>query len=91
MDMQQYILFTYPNCNRCDALKESLSANQLAAEEFNLTRRESKLKIREFLRILNRDDKGAIIIPTLIIRGDQDVSAVINDSGELEDWLRSKG
>jgi glutaredoxin len=89
--MMDYLLFSYPNCMRCDVLKETLASNDLNAKEFNLVQKESKLKIREYLKILKRDEKGGIIIPTLIIRSDMDIAAVINEPKELEDWLTSKG
>lgn len=86
----QYILFTYPNCSQCEALKTYLSANAYKAQEYNLIQKESKMKIREFLDILKRDDKGGIIIPTLIVLSDGDVTAVLNTRQEFEDWLRSR-
>ena len=60
-------------------------------QEYNLVSKESKLKIRDFLSVLKRDDKGgAIIIPTLVLQKEGEVAAVINGRKELEDWLRSK-
>ena len=60
-------------------------------QEYNLTQKESKMKIREYLSEIKRDEKGGIIIPTLIAREKQDVSAVLNSHEELDDWLKSKG
>jgi glutaredoxin len=85
-----YLLFTYPNCPKCDAIKKILEGKELKGKEYNLVMKESKLKIREFLKILNRDDKGGIIIPTLVIRDSGEVVAVLNERKELEDWLPSK-
>jgi hypothetical protein len=48
------------------------------------------MKIREFLDVLKRDDKGGILIPTLIILDDGDIEAVLNTREEFEDWSRSK-
>lgn len=59
-------------------------------EEYNLVQKESKLKIREFLGEIRRDDKGAIIIPTLVLQDEGDVQAVLNNRQELESWLKSK-
>ena len=59
-------------------------------DEYNLVQKESKLKIREFLGVLKRDDKGAIIIPTLVLQDERDVRAVLNNRQELESWLKSK-
>ncbi len=87
----EYFFFTYPNCQKCDALKESLQTTELRGQEYNLTQKESKLKIRDYLNVLKRDDKGGIIIPTLILEEEGDVVSVINDHEELSRWLRSKG
>jgi len=87
----QYLLFTYPNCPKCDALKAYLQGTSLEGEEYSLTRKEGKLKIRDYLKALKRDDKGGIPIPTLILREAEAVVAVLNDREELADWLRSKG
>jgi predicted metal-dependent RNase len=63
----------------------------LEGEECSLTRKEGKLKIRDYLKALKRDDKGGILIPTLIVREAEEVLAILNDREELEDWLRSRG
>ncbi len=86
-----YLLFTYPNCPKCDALKQFLKTSGLEGEELDLTRKESKLKIRDYLKVIKRDDTGGIIIPTLIIQEQGEVITVVNDHEELSDWLRSKG
>lgn len=85
-----YLLFTYPNCPRCDALKAYMNQAGVEYQEFNLTQRESKLRVREFLKILNRDEKGGIIIPTLIGKTEDADAAVINSREELQLWLKSK-
>jgi len=86
----EYLLFTYPNCSKCEALKEDLKRTSLEGREYSLIQKESKLKIREFLRILKRDDKGAIIIPTLVVQDGEKVPIVINNRQELKEWLRSR-
>ena len=86
----QYILFTYPNCSQCDALKAHLNGNGYMAQDYNLTQKDSKMKIREFLDVLKRDDKGGILIPTLIVLDDGDIEAVLNTREEFEVWSRSK-
>jgi hypothetical protein len=48
------------------------------------------MKIREFLDVLKRDDKGGILIPTLIVLNDGDTEAVMNTREEFEAWSRSK-
>lgn len=87
----EYLLFSYPNCPQCEAMKSILSQRNIEVEEFNLVNRESKFKIREFLQVLNRDEKGGIILPTLILRQTDKLIAVLNKQEELEDWLKSKG
>jgi glutaredoxin len=86
----QYILFTYPNCSQCDALKSYLDENSYKAQEYNLTQKDSKMKIREFLDVLKRDEKGGILIPTLIILNDGDIESVLNTRQEFESWSRSR-
>jgi len=86
----EYFLFTYSNCSKCEALKSSLEKTYLQGREYNLVEKESKKKIREFLDVLKRDDKGAIIIPTLILQQGERVSAVLNSEQELSQWLKSR-
>jgi len=85
-----YLLFTYPNCKDCAELKKYLAETGLEAREYSLIQKESKLKIRDFLGIIKRDDKGAIIIPTLVIQDDTGAADVVNSRKELEEWLRSR-
>jgi glutaredoxin len=85
-----YLLFTYPNCQKCEELKKYLAESELEGQEYNLILKESKLKIREYLASIKRDDKGAIIIPTLLLKDEGGVAAVVNKREELEEWLRSR-
>ncbi|MBN1224541.1 MAG: hypothetical protein JXB23_14930 [Candidatus Aminicenantes bacterium] len=86
----KYYLFTYPNCPRCESLKSYLSEMNVVAEEHNLVMKESKLKVRDFLKVLKRDSKGGIIMPTLIVQNQNDIAAVCNSREEFADWLQSK-
>ncbi len=86
----EYFLFTYPNCQKCEAVKQVLAESALKGDEYNLTQKESKLKVREFLQILNRDEKGGIILPTLVLQEAGEVVAVLNTQEELRDWLKSR-
>jgi len=85
-----YLLFTYPNCQRCEELKKYLAETELEGQEYSLLLKGSKLKIREYLDSIKRDDKGAIIIPTLLLQDEGGVAAVVNNREELEEWLRSR-
>jgi len=67
-----------------------MKERELKAEEYDLVLKESKLKIREFLSLVKRDEKGAIIIPTLVLQERGEVVTVLNSRKELEDWLKSK-
>jgi len=86
----EYLLFSYPNCAKCDALKEGLNKSVIEGTEYNLIKKESKFKIREYLKVIKRDDKGGIIIPTLILQDEDEIKSVLNSKKELQDWLRSK-
>jgi hypothetical protein len=86
----EYFLFTYPHCEKCGAIKEALAKAELDGKEYNLSQKESKLKIREFLSMLKRDEKGGIILPTLVLHEAGEVIAVLNTQEELRDWLKSK-
>jgi glutaredoxin len=85
-----YLLFTYPNCQKCEELKKYLVEIEFEGQEYSLILKESKLKIREFLGMVKRDDKGAIIIPTLLLQEEGGVAAVVNNREELLEWLRSR-
>ena len=84
----EYLLFTYPNCSKCEGLKKFLKETSLTGQEYDLIFKESKLRIREYLKDIKRDDKGAIIIPTLILQDSGNVAAVLNNREELENWLK---
>lgn len=87
----EYLLFSYPNCPNCEKLKGYLSDTPLDWKEYNLVQKESKMKIRDFLADIKRDESGGIIIPTLIALDDGVSKAVLNSQEELDDWLKSKG
>lgn len=84
------LLFTFPNCTKCDELKKYLKEVNLEAQENNLVLKESKMRIREFLNYLKRDDKGAIILPSLVLKENGEDPVVLNNRKELEEWLRSR-
>jgi glutaredoxin len=86
----EYHLFTYPNCSKCVAIKEYLEKAHLDGREHSLILKDSKSKIREFLGVIKRDEKGSIIIPTLVIQDGQKVLVVLNNRQELEEWLKSR-
>jgi hypothetical protein len=86
----EYFLFTYPNCEKCEAIKKVLEETDLIGTEHNLARKESKLKIRNFLQVLKRDEKGGIVLPTLVLQEAGEVIAILNTQEELRDWLKSR-
>ena len=57
---------------------------------YNLILKESKMKIREFLAHIKRDEKGSMIIPILILQEQGKVVTVLNNRQEAEDWLKSR-
>jgi glutaredoxin len=87
----EYLLFTYPNCQKCEDLKAFLARASLPVQAYRAEDRSSHQKLREFRDHLKRDDKGAVILPTLILRENGAVTAVLNSRQELEKWLTSRG
>lgn len=84
------LLFTFPNCTKCEELKKYLNEANLEVQENNLVLKESKMRIREFLNYLKRDDKGAILLPSLVLKENGEDPVVLNNRKELEEWLRSR-
>ncbi len=87
----EYLLFTYPNCARCESLKKKLTETQTPYAEYSLTQPPGKAKIREFLNVIKRDEKGAIILPTLVAHTQGIVRAVVNSAEEFDGWSKSRG
>jgi glutaredoxin len=85
-----YLLFTYPNCDRCAAFKDFLKNIPLQGQELNLVQKESKLRVREFLDRIKRDESGGMILPIFVLRHDDQVLGIFNDPGELENCLKSR-
>jgi len=85
-----YLLFTYPNCVKCEAMKKKLAEAGTAYAEYSLTQPPGKAKIREFINVIKRDETGAIRLPTLVVHTQGIVRAVLNTAEELEDWSRSR-
>jgi len=85
-----YLLFTYPNCAKCEKLKKLLGEKEAYYQEYNLVESQGKTRIRDFVKMLKRDDKGGIILPTLILNDQGIVRAVLNSAEEFEAWSRSK-
>jgi glutaredoxin len=85
-----YLLFTYPNCDKCDAFKGYLKETPLRGEELSLVQKEGKLRVREFLGRIKRDDKGAIVLPVFVLRENEQIVGIFNDQRELESWLKSR-
>ncbi|MFZ2054925.1 MAG: hypothetical protein WAU81_12115 [Candidatus Aminicenantales bacterium] len=94
-----YLLFTYPNCDKCEALKGYLQTAEavgavasapLRGEELSLAQKEGKLRVREFLGRIKRDEKGVIILPIFVLREEGRVLGIFNNQVELDGWLRSR-
>jgi len=87
-----YILFTYPNCDKCDAFKTYLKQApvELQGEELSLVEKAGKMRVREYLGQIKRDDKGAIVLPIFVLREGGQVSGIFNTQAELDGWLRSR-
>jgi hypothetical protein len=85
-----YLLFSYPDCQKCEELKSYLRGTSLSGQELSLVQKEGKMRIREFLPLVKRDDKGSIILPTLVLLEGGRPATVINRAEELDQWLKSK-
>ena len=90
-----YLLFTYPNCDKCDAFKAYLKGTfpegtPFEGEELSLVDKVGKMRVREFLGQIKRDDKGAIILPIFVLREEGRVSGIFNTQTELDGWLKSR-
>jgi glutaredoxin len=85
-----YELFTYPDCRKCEDLKDFLRGEDLRGQEFDLVQKDSRLKVRDYLALLKRDEKGSLILPILVLKDEAGVKAVLFSREELEAWLRSK-
>jgi len=85
-----YVLFTYPDCQYCEEMKAYLKKTPCQGQEFSLVQKEGKMKIREFLSVIKRDEKGGIALPTLIVLAAGQPQGVFNRAEELDRWLKSK-
>jgi glutaredoxin len=86
-----YLLFTYPNCLKCEDMKATLREATIPAREYKVEEKEGRLRIREFLGQIKRDDKGSIILPILVLHENGQVVAVMNTRQEVQEWLKSRG
>lgn len=85
-----FLLFTYPNCSKCEDMKAALREAAITAETQDVAEKEGRIRIRTFLPRIKRDAQGAIILPTLVCRDGDRVEAVLNTREELAAWLRSR-
>jgi hypothetical protein len=85
-----YLLFTYPNCAKCASLKDLFAERGLAKQEYDVALKEGRMRIREFLPHVVRDESGAIVLPTLLCLEGGKVEAVFNGREDFEAWLRSR-
>lgn len=86
----EYLLFTYPNCDKCEAFKDYLKGSGLEGRELNLVQKESKLRVREFLGRIKRDETGAMVLPIFVLRDERGVLEIFNNHLELDGWLKSR-
>lgn len=85
-----YLIFTLPGCAKCDKIKDLLKVRGLQALEYDVSTKEGRNKIREYIKMLRRDSSGSVIIPTLIIEDNGQATAVLNSAEELDLWLKSR-
>ncbi len=85
-----FLLFTYPNCSKCEDMKAALREAAITAETQDVAETEGRIRIRTFRPRIKRDAQGAIILPTLVCRDGDRVEAVLNTREELAAWLQSR-
>jgi len=85
-----FLIFTLPGCAKCDKIKELIKAKGLQSSEFDVSTKEGRNKIRDYVKMLRRDSSGSVIIPTLIIEDNGQATAVLNSAEELDLWLKSR-
>lgn len=92
-----YLLFTYPNCDKCDAFKAYLKGTlpkpkgtPLQGEELSLVEKAGKMRVREYLGQIKRDEKGAIILPVFVLREEGQVREIFTNHAEFDLWLKSR-
>jgi hypothetical protein len=85
-----YVIFTYPNCDKCEAFRGYLEGSGLSGVEYNLAERESKIRVREYLDRIRRDETGAMILPIVVVREGGAALGVFNSPTELDGWLKSR-
>jgi glutaredoxin len=86
----EYLLFTYPNCDKCEGFKAYLRQTGFQGVEYNLTQKDSKLKVREYLDHIRRDEYGAMVLPIFVLREKESLLGVFNTPLEVEGWLKSR-
>jgi glutaredoxin len=84
-----YLLFSYPNCPKCDKLKKLLTERGIYYQEYSLTQPQGKARVRDFVKLLKRDESGAVILPTLILNDQGIVRRLLNSAEEFEEWSKS--
>ena len=85
-----FLIFTLPGCSKGDRLKEFMQASKLTYKEYDVSSKEGRSKIRDYIKILRRDEAGAIILPTLIVEENGVAVGVFNSAEELGEWLKSR-
>ncbi len=88
--MPTYELFTYPSCQKCEEVKAFLKTTPLEGRELDLSLKDGKQRIREYISLIRRDDKGGMVLPVLVLKDEDGVQAVLHSREEVEAWLRSK-
>jgi len=65
-----YLIYTFPNCDKCHEVKKILEKKDISYEEINAGLGIGKKKFLEFYKDykdnIERDEKGGIILPVLV-------------------------
>jgi len=68
----------------------SSEGTPLQGEGLSLVEKAGKMRLREYLGLIKRDEKGAIILPVFVLREEGQVKGIFTDYMELDCWLKSR-
>jgi len=69
-----YLLYSYPNCSKCEKVKEYFKEKGIKYREINAGIGEGRVKFRDFYSKnkdkIQRENDGAVLLPVLVKEGE---------------------